>query len=119
MNPNEIIECVCQWYQITQDELIADYQRNGKRDDSRKHTVHARWVAMHLLSDYCSLSNLEVGVLLKRDQSTVSHGINQVRYRIDADPAIKDGVFNVEYLIKAKQFARLKQELGEIMTREI
>ena len=110
MNPDEILQCVCQWYRTSLDNL-----RSANKME--KHFVHARWVAMHLLEEHCSLSRQEIGELVNRDNSTVTYALQNVRYRIDIDPAITDAIRNVTALVKAKQAERLLLELRESALR--
>jgi len=107
MTPDDIIRAVCIWYRIDEDKLLAH--------DRDRTAVIPRWIAMHLMADKCALPHKAIGPILNRHHSVVTYGIDQVRWKIDHDPAIDDGVEKIGYLLKAMDLARLKDEVHKLM----
>jgi chromosomal replication initiator protein len=68
--PNAILLAIARYYGVNADDL--------KARSRHKQIVEPRQIAMYLLREDAHLSTPEVGRLLKRDHTTVLHGIKQV-----------------------------------------
>ena len=109
MTPDEVIDSVCQWYDMTRDELIADFKRDWRKD----RFIMQRWITAHVMEEQCRLSRCEISKILNRNTATITYALAKVQYFIGNDPAIDDGIRNVIALARAKQAARLITMLHE------
>jgi chromosomal replication initiator protein len=83
-HPDEIIEAICQFYNIKQTQL-----KGVKRDAS---LVQPRHVCMYLLREI-GLTNTEIGNLLGgRDHTTVMHGVEKVGKLIVGESRVKEDI---------------------------
>lgn len=81
LNPQIIIQNVLKVCGITYSELI-------NKSHETKYVV-ARHLVMWLVTYYCGLSDAEVGKMVNRDRSTVSHGLGIINDRLD----VKDDLY--------------------------
>lgn len=107
MRSNQVIKAVCDWYDVSLEQLRRGYHEGG----DKRELINARWAAMHLLEDRCELTRVQIGKLLNRDHSTVTYGMNQVRYRSDKDEQLAKDIKAVDALLDATEYQRLKQKL--------
>ncbi len=82
ITPNKIIESVCSYYKIPEDELI------GK--SKQKNIALPRQIAMYLCK---TLTNLNFVMIAKamgdRDRTTVMYGVDKIMEMIKVDPILK------------------------------
>ncbi len=82
ITPNKIIESVCSYYKIPEDELI------GK--SKQKNIALPRQIAMYLCK---TLTNLNFVMIAKamgdRDRTTVMYGVDKIMEMIKVDPMLK------------------------------
>lgn len=82
ITPNKIIESVCSYYKISEDELI------GK--SKQKNIALPRQIAMYLCK---TLTNLNFVMIAKamgdRDRTTVMYGVDKIMEMVKSDPILK------------------------------
>ena len=82
ITPNKIIESVCSYYKIPEDELI------GK--SKQKNIALPRQIAMYLCK---TLTNLNFVMIAKamgdRDRTTVMYGVDKIMEMVKTDPTLK------------------------------
>ncbi len=82
ITPNRIIESVCSYYKITEDELL------GK--SKQKNIALPRQIAMYLCK---TLTNLNFVMIAKalgdRDRTTVMYGVDKIMEMVKIDPSLK------------------------------
>ncbi|MBR5809549.1 MAG: chromosomal replication initiator protein DnaA [Clostridia bacterium] len=82
ITPNKIIESVCSYYKIPEDELI------GK--SKQKNIALPRQIAMYLCK---TLTNLNFVMIAKamgdRDRTTVMYGVDKIMEMVKTDPSLK------------------------------
>lgn len=88
ITPSQVIEIVSRYYSISLQELVSA-SRN-------KELVIPRQVAMYLIRQETDASLPEIGGLLGgRDHSTVIHGIDRVKERLEAEDQLRRDVMSV------------------------
>jgi chromosomal replication initiator protein len=89
--PNTVLLAVARYYGVKADDL--------KARSRQKQIVEPRQIAMYLLREDAHLSTPEVGRLLKRDHTTVLHGLKQVANDIARDGPSRAAVRGVREVI--------------------
>ncbi|HEY3291848.1 MAG TPA: chromosomal replication initiator protein DnaA [Anaerolineae bacterium] len=88
ITPSQVIEIVSRYYSISLQEMVSA-SRN-------KELVIPRQVAMYLIRQETDASLPEIGGLLGgRDHSTVIHGIDRVKERLEAEDQLRRDVMSV------------------------
>lgn len=88
MTVDQILAVVCERYQMNRQHLL------GK---SRIHKIaHPRMVAMYLMRVYGKMSFPKIGnVLGGRDHSTIVHGVQLTKSKMDSNPIYRADVFSM------------------------
>ena len=76
------------------------FDESSIRGPSRsRNIVNARNIAMYLIRNITGLSTIEIGKIFDRDHSTALHSLDQVKEKLESDPAysqtIKDITLNI------------------------
>lgn len=82
ITPEFIIQIVCNKFDITYDE-IQSKKRNSYLNIPRQ-------IIMYLCRQYTSISLAELGKLLGRDHTTIMHGTENIKEKMESDPEMKD-----------------------------
>ncbi len=96
INPNQILKCVSQFFDISASELI-----NKSR---RKEVVGPRQVAMFLLRDMLGMSYPDIGDKMgKRDHTTAIHSYEKVALEITTNKALNQKIILLKEMINKNQ----------------
>jgi chromosomal replication initiator protein len=88
ITPSQVIETISKFYNLSVQELVSA-SRN-------KELVQPRQVAMYLIRQETDASLPEIGGLLGgRDHTTVIHGIDRVKERLEAEDQLRRDVMSV------------------------
>ena len=92
ITPSQVIEVISKYYNLSVQELVSA-SRN-------KELVQPRQVAMYLIRQETDASLPEIGGLLGgRDHTTVIHGIERVKERLEAEEQLRREVMSVRELL--------------------
>ena len=91
LTPDEIVDTVVSYYQISRREIVGP----GRRRD----LVVPRQVAMFLLRSETVTSLVEIGHCLGRDHSTVLHGIEKVERQLEEDQRLRGELLAIRELL--------------------
>ncbi len=89
ITPEYIIDVVCDHFSLTKDEIMSNRRNNE--------IVIPRQIIMYLCIKYTSFPSTRIGKLLKRDHSTILHGVEKIESDIKFD---EDTRKNIEALKK-------------------
>jgi chromosomal replication initiator protein len=82
ITPQKIIDCVCSYYNVTEDELL------GK--SKQKNIAFARQISMYLCKTLTTMNfSMIARALGNRDRTTVMYGVDKIMASLKSDSALK------------------------------
>ena len=82
ITPQKIIDCVCSYYNVTEDELLGKLKQ--------KNIAYARQIAMYLCKTLTTMNfSMIARALGNRDRTTVMYGVDKIMASIKKDSALK------------------------------
>ena len=94
VSSDAVVSAVADYFAITEEAIT------GRRRD--KQTAMARHVAMYLLREEANMTATAIGRLLGgKDHSTVLHACSRVTSQMDAEPHLRQDVFNIRASLNA------------------
>lgn len=107
MNAQEIIQKVCQFWNVTEEQL--------KHKTRKREIVIPRHVSMYLIKEYCDSSLISIGELFGgRDHTTVIHAVQTVKDIQDSDHNFRSRLSKLKSIISEK--SELEENLDEQIT---
>ena len=94
IDTNRVIDCVCKFYSLKKDELLA-----RKRT---KEVALARQIAMYLISDLIPMPLEAIGNIFGKDHSTVVYAKNKVSEEIKKSKKLAIEINDMRQMIKGK-----------------
>ena len=88
ISPSQVVETVAKFYNISVQEIVSSSRS--------KELVQPRQVAMYLVRQESDASLPEIGALLgDRDHTTVIHGVNRVKERLESEDQLRRDVMSI------------------------
>ena len=82
ITPQKIIDCVCSYYNVTEDELLGKLKQ--------KNIAYARQIAMYLCKTLTTMNfSMIARALGNRDRTTVMYGVDKIMATLKNDSALK------------------------------
>ena len=94
IDANKVLECVCKFYNIKKEELIA-----RKRT---KEIAQARQIAMYLISDLIAMPLASIGNIFGKDHATVIYAKNKISEDMSKNKKLSIEINDMKQMIKGK-----------------
>ena len=87
-----IIESTCKFFGISKEEILSSSRK--------KEVTESRQIAMYLIRKFIKKSFKEIGMLFKREHSTVIYNIKSLEKKLYTDPSIRIKIEHISNQIK-------------------
>ena len=92
INPNQIVKSVANFFEISQNDIIATSRR--------KEVVLPRQIAMFLMRDMLGMSYPDIGEKMgKRDHTTAIHSFEKIAQQITTDRTLNQKIILIKEII--------------------